>query len=204
MRALFTTQPGIGHYRPLVPFARALERAGHSVSVACAPRFHHEVEKTGFRCVAAGFDYLLGEVTKAFPDMPPPGPLRPAKMLALWRGDAAIAMARDLVAMAKDLAPDVIVHEGSELGACIAAERIGIPHVTAGALWFRPELAAPTDETIRRFELEPDAVGHRRAPEPRRRRARDRGAGFFVRIESSRQRRRSQLSSGQWHASSTK
>src|SRR5580765_7015068 len=105
MRALFTTQPGIGHYRPLVPFARALERAGHRVSVACAPRFHDEVGKAGFPCVAAGFDYLLGEVSKTFPDMPPPGPLRPPKMLALWRGDAAVAMARDLVAIAAELQP---------------------------------------------------------------------------------------------------
>jgi len=34
----------------------------------------------------------------------------------------------------------VLVHEGAELGASIAAARIEIPHVTAGALWFRPDL----------------------------------------------------------------
>jgi UDP:flavonoid glycosyltransferase YjiC (YdhE family) len=159
MRAVFTTQPGIGHYRPLVAFARALERAGHAVTIACAPRFHDEVKKTGLHCVAAGLDYLLSDVSKTFPDMPPPGPLRAPKMLAMWREGAAIAMARDLIAIAEELKPDVIVHEGSEFGASIAAERIGVPHVTAGALWFRPDMVAPTEEAIQRFDLAPDAVG---------------------------------------------
>jgi hypothetical protein len=49
-------------------------------------------------------------------------------------------MARDLVALAADLEPDVLVHENVEFGAAIAAARLGIPHVAAGALWFRPDL----------------------------------------------------------------
>jgi UDP:flavonoid glycosyltransferase YjiC (YdhE family) len=159
MLALFTTQPGTGHFRPLLPFARALKRAGHTVVFACAPRFHEDVRSQGFTCVPAGLDYLLSDVSRTFPDMPPPGPLRAPKMTAMWREDAAIAMARDLLAVSKELAPDVLVHEGVEFGAAIAAERLGIPHVAAGALWFRPEAFAPSEHAIRHFGLAPEQVG---------------------------------------------
>ena len=33
MKVLFTTQPLSGHWHPLVPFARALEDAGHDVAI---------------------------------------------------------------------------------------------------------------------------------------------------------------------------
>ncbi|HYH97949.1 glycosyltransferase [Hyalangium sp.] len=159
MRVLFTTQPGIGHFRPLVPFARALEKAGHAVAFACAASFHPEVRASGFTCHAAGYDYRLAEVSKTFPDIPPPGPDRAPKMLALWRGAAAISMARDLLALAPQLAPDVIIHENFEFGASIAAERLGVPHVAAGALWFRPEAFGPLEPAIRELDLLPEAVG---------------------------------------------
>lgn len=47
MRVLFTTQPGVGHFHPLVPLARALLAAGHAVAVACAPSFAPLVEVAG-------------------------------------------------------------------------------------------------------------------------------------------------------------
>lgn len=158
MRVICTTQPGIGHFRPLVPFARALERAGHSVAFACAPSFHREVSASGFACHAAGYDYRLAEVSKVFPDIPPPGPARAPKMLALWRGEAAAALARDLLALAPRLRPDVFIHEGFEFGASIAAARLGVPHVAAGALWFRQDAFAPLDTTLQQFGLLPEAV----------------------------------------------
>ena len=34
MRILFTTQPGAGHFNPLVPFARAVSAAGHDVAAS--------------------------------------------------------------------------------------------------------------------------------------------------------------------------
>ena len=37
MRVLFTTQPGAGHFHPLVPLAQALRDVGHDVAFAGAP-----------------------------------------------------------------------------------------------------------------------------------------------------------------------
>ena len=76
MRALFTTQPGTGGFRPLVPFARALADAGHAVAFACPPLFSPQVEAAGFAAFPAGIDWLAAEMTTAFPDAPPPGPER--------------------------------------------------------------------------------------------------------------------------------
>jgi len=159
MRVLFTTQPSIGHLRPLVTFARALERAGHSVEFACSAGFFPEVRASGYTCHAAGYDYRLVDAARTFPDMPPPGPGRAQKMIALWRGMAATAMARDLLALAPRLAPDVIVHEGFEFGASLAATRLGIPHAAAGALWFRPEAFRPLETAVQEFGLLTEQVG---------------------------------------------
>ena len=76
MRALFTSQPATGGFRPLVPFARALVDAGHDVAFACAPSFGPDVEAAGFEAFPAGIDWLGAEMTLAFPDAPPPGPGR--------------------------------------------------------------------------------------------------------------------------------
>lgn len=128
------------------------------MAFACAPSFHSEVSASGFACHAAGYDYKLAELSAVFPHIPPPGPARAPKMLELWRGEAAAAMARDLLALAERLQPDVLLHEGFEFGASIAAARLGVPHAAAGALWFRPDAAAPLEATLRQFGLPPEAV----------------------------------------------
>ena len=47
MRVLFTTNPAVGHFHPLVPIARALETAGHLVAFASLPSFPSTVEASG-------------------------------------------------------------------------------------------------------------------------------------------------------------
>ena len=49
MRVLFTSTRGAGHFNPLVPFARAFERAGHEVMFAGPPALEGSVEAAGFR-----------------------------------------------------------------------------------------------------------------------------------------------------------
>ena len=60
MRACFTTQPGTGMFRPLVPFARALADAGHEVAFAPSPSFRPQGEACGLleRLVATGAPVL--------------------------------------------------------------------------------------------------------------------------------------------------
>ncbi|MDQ3640552.1 MAG: glycosyltransferase, partial [Actinomycetota bacterium] len=48
MRVLVATTAGAGHFGPVVPFARALTRAGHDVVVAAPTSFAAAVERAGF------------------------------------------------------------------------------------------------------------------------------------------------------------
>src|SRR4051794_40702382 len=158
MRALFTTQPATGTFRPLVPFARALVVAGHDVAFACSPSFRPHVEAAGFEMFPAGIDWLIAEMAGAFPEAPPPGPARMAWIPTLWRLITARATVPDLLAIADRWEPDVFVRAPSESGACLAAEILGRPHAVAGAIWFRSLESdiAPYNEARRAFGLPPD------------------------------------------------
>ena len=136
MRVLFTTQPGIGMFHPLVPFARALEAAGHEVTVACADCFRPDVKVTGLVALPAGIDWRNDLMTQSFPDAPPPGPTRMPWINALWRYTTARAMVPDLLAIAERWRPDLFVREGLEYGGYLTAELLGVPHASAGAHWF--------------------------------------------------------------------
>ena len=57
MRFLFTTHPLPSHFFPMVPLARALEQAGHTVAVATPRGFHSALEGLGFEALAAGPDW---------------------------------------------------------------------------------------------------------------------------------------------------
>ena len=53
MRALFTTQPGVGHLRPLLPVAEGLRQRGHEVAFASSRAFASEIEEAGFPAFTA-------------------------------------------------------------------------------------------------------------------------------------------------------
>ena len=54
MRVLFTCRPLTGHYRPMVPLARALADAGHEVAFATGEPVVREAETDGFAVFRAG------------------------------------------------------------------------------------------------------------------------------------------------------
>ncbi len=58
MRFLFTTIPGSGHFHPIVPTGRALQRRGHDVSIAASPSFAPAIEAAGFEAHPAGPAWL--------------------------------------------------------------------------------------------------------------------------------------------------
>ena len=51
MRALFSCIPSEGHFRPLLPLARALAAAGHHVAFATAVDWHPRVAAEGFEAL---------------------------------------------------------------------------------------------------------------------------------------------------------
>src|SRR5687768_13526315 len=61
MRVLFTTTHFPGNWHPLVPFAEALQTAGHDVAFATAPATCAAISTLGFRCFPAGADETAEE-----------------------------------------------------------------------------------------------------------------------------------------------
>lgn len=132
MRVLFTCTRGIGHFHPLVPIARAVAEAGHEVAFASMAGLLPTVERCGFRAFRAG---MALSATEAFPELrAAPGNV----FTALWNGRVrpaqADATAQDVVGICATWRPGMVVHEASELGGCIAAERLGIPYAVVEVL----------------------------------------------------------------------
>ncbi|MGD9159698.1 MAG: glycosyltransferase [Desulfobacteraceae bacterium] len=127
-RLLFTTNEGYGHFHPLVPIAKKARAAGHTVAFACPSVLSPVVEASGFQVFPTGQDadqdpeleQILAQVRKM-----PPGPELDA---LLWAGFKARRMLPDLIDICHSWKPDVLVRECAELGACIAAEHLGLPH----------------------------------------------------------------------------
>ncbi len=131
MRILFTTLQMSGHFHPLVPIARAAVAAGHEVAFACAPSFIPTVERAGFRAFPAGFDDRGRSLPELFP-----GFLKGMAAVRYWAmpnvfvGVYAVAMTPDLLTIAREWHPDLIVRDTHEYGGCVAAEVLGIPHAS--------------------------------------------------------------------------
>jgi MGT family glycosyltransferase len=132
MRILFTVQPSTGHLNPIAPVAQALAHAGHEVAVCSAPSFRDEVEAFGLTHVGAGLDWLTHDHSTwtAFPPMPPPGPEFGRFVVTVFADITTERMVPDVLKIADDWRPDLIVREAMEYGGCIAAERLGIPHAS--------------------------------------------------------------------------
>jgi len=131
MRILFTTVQLSGHFHPLVPIARAAVAAGHEVTFACAPSFVPTVERVGFRAFPAGFDNRGRAIHDLFPGyfkMMAPG--RYWALPNVFVGVYAVTMVPDLLTIAREWHPDLIVRDTIEYGGCVAAEVLGIPHAS--------------------------------------------------------------------------
>jgi MGT family glycosyltransferase len=145
VRILFTTQPALGHFHPLVPLARAAVAAGHSVRFACAASFLPVVQAAGFVGLPVGMDWLESEAARYFPELDalPPGAAANQRWVErIFAGAAAERMVPDLLGyLRSDTPPDLIVRDPLEFGGCLAAERAGLPHASAGASVFVPRRA---------------------------------------------------------------
>lgn len=151
MRALFTSNPGLGHLHPMLPLAVALRARGHDVGWAVAAEACPRIEAAGFTAFPAGidgprrraeFDRCLAEVAPLPPDQ------RPDRMFPAFFGKVCTPpMLDDLLPVVDRWRPALIVNDASELAAPLAAQLRGIPHVTHafGALLPEPRVAAAAD-----------------------------------------------------------
>jgi UDP:flavonoid glycosyltransferase YjiC (YdhE family) len=135
MRILITTWPAHGHLLPLIPLARAAERAGHEVVVASGAEGVAEAQRRGLETWDVGPS--RAEADEAFraavPDIGavPPEQRVPTVISGMF-GAAAGRRAAELVPRTKRWRPDLIVHPVTELAGSIAAALCGAKDVIHG------------------------------------------------------------------------
>jgi UDP:flavonoid glycosyltransferase YjiC (YdhE family) len=135
VKVLFSARPAYGHVYPLMPLARAARDAGHEVSFATAGAFLSKLRVLGFPSHDIGItlDQAFEEVVRTAPpeEMPKGSDGRPDLEggARLFVDVIARRTAADLVPLLDRLTPDVVVYEGYDFGAAIAAHAAGIPAV---------------------------------------------------------------------------
>jgi UDP:flavonoid glycosyltransferase YjiC (YdhE family) len=167
VRALFSSTRGAGHFNPLVPFARAFERAGHEVLFAGPPDLGAAVE-------AAGFDFWefdpppadeLGEIWERVPQLPPEEANEVVVGQIFGRLNSTAALPK-LRAAFEAWRPDVMLRDPNEYASALAAELHGVPHARVAIGLVSSEelglgIAAGPIDAIRQAEgLPPDPDAH--------------------------------------------
>ena len=134
MKVLFSSTSGHGHIIPMLQLARAFVDAGHDVRWAAAAQALPLVTVEGVEAVAAGPSgateaALRGPVLAHAQTLP--GPERPLFVFPRMFGEALTPpMAADLLGLARDWDPDLLVHEHAELAAPLVGAALGVPSVT--------------------------------------------------------------------------
>ena len=119
MRVLFSSTTGFGHVLPMVPLARSFLTAGHEVLWATGEEIHPVLEDAGIQVVACGptgpaLAELQGAVLRLAAQVP--GDQRAAFVFPRMFGEAMTPpMVADLLPLAGDWRPDLLVHEHAEL-----------------------------------------------------------------------------------------
>lgn len=166
MRVLATTTRGAGHFGPMVPFLRALERTRHDVLVAVPESATAMVEREGFelRATAEPPRDELGAVFGRVAELP----FDEQNALVLGEVFARIhvrAALPGVLAAVEQWRPDVVVREQNEYAGGLAAERHDVPHarvatgLAQGGSYARPYVAAPLDALRGELGLAADPSG---------------------------------------------
>lgn len=137
MRIAFAANPALGHVLPLVPLAVAAREAGHEVAVLGGSAIGHVLGAHGLRHVDVG-PPDLATVFAAIDAEQLTGPRLAVRVWSVGFAEfIARPMAHGLLDLAHAWRPDLLVHDDSEQGTWIAAERLGIPHVALQATAWR-------------------------------------------------------------------
>jgi UDP:flavonoid glycosyltransferase YjiC (YdhE family) len=174
MRFLMTTHRGAGHFGPMIPFAHAMLRAGHEVTVAvprsAAPMVvRARLEPYPLDEPLAELEEPYWEAIRAADDEDDAARTVIVDVFGRLRGGAMLPGLLDLVAGWR---PDVVIHEITEIAGVAAAERHGVPHVRLGIGlvmdqdWGLELLNRPLEELRARAGVRPDPDGARLAGSP--------------------------------------
>ncbi|MDH6108714.1 UDP:flavonoid glycosyltransferase YjiC (YdhE family) [Kitasatospora sp. MAP12-15] len=161
MRILFTFIGGSGHFRPLIPVARAAQAAGHTVAIAGAGGRGPEIAAAGFTAFATSEPRRRAEAadrrTLEIPD--PEADVRQLAEGFARRGARRHAAA--VLELARAWKPDVLVRDEVDFGTAIAAESLALPCATvlvlaAGGFLRKEVVAEPLHELRSAYGLPPD------------------------------------------------
>ena len=157
---LFTFAGGTGHFLPLVPFARAAERAGHIVAFAAQPGMMGTVAEAGFSAFDTGGRTLL-VTTERTPLLEYDLAREHRAIRDMFAGRAARERATKVRQLCESWPPDIVVCEEMDFGALVAAEALGIPYATvisigSGAFAWPPLVGEPLNVLRREHGLPPD------------------------------------------------
>jgi UDP:flavonoid glycosyltransferase YjiC (YdhE family) len=161
MRILFTFIGGSGHFRPLIPVARAAQAAGHTVAIAGAGGRGPEIAAAGFTAFATSEPRTrMRAADRRTVEIPDPE----ADVRQLADGFARRGARRHAAAileLARAWKPDVLVRDEVDFGTAIAAESLAIPCATvlvlaAGGFLRKEVVAEPLHELRSAYGLQPD------------------------------------------------
>lgn len=133
MRFLFSTTPGEGHIRPLLPLAGALRARGHEVAFATHESFQAQLAAEGYPAFAAGASHAearahLDPYREQIAALPPLERRRHIYPRLFAQGHAPPKL-RGLLSIVREWRPHAIVRESSDLAAPVAAAALGLPSV---------------------------------------------------------------------------
>ena len=121
MRVLFTALPYPSHLRTFIPVGQALLIRGHEVTVALPAFAHHYLAAYGFDLVA------IEGLRQGSADRPAPA------VPEEFAGGLAWHNAQEYLEVAPRVRADLVLHEDTEFGGYLAAQRLGLPHVCIGS-----------------------------------------------------------------------
>jgi UDP:flavonoid glycosyltransferase YjiC (YdhE family) len=161
MRIVFTVRAASGHFHPLVPLAQAARDAGHEAVFATPAPLQATVERLDFRWLKAGLDESSPEYARFLKERSRLSGRESTRFHR--RGLVSVLAPRvvtDLLRISESWRPDLVVWDYADFGGCVAAEVLGIPHVSheAGATFddLMSDLVAPLADLRAAYGLPPD------------------------------------------------
>ena len=131
---LFTSCPAYGHALPMLPLIRAAGRAGHDVRVATGPDLVAPLASRGLDVHAVGptWESSWSAHEAVWADQSVSEEQRMMAGVVALFGAPALARFDDLVDLASEWRPDLVVHEVLEQAGSMLATRLGVPGVVHG------------------------------------------------------------------------
>ena len=124
MKIVFASLPAYGHLYPLLPLAQACQATGHDVVVVTGPPFLDRLPvptTTGFPA-SSTIDGVVAETRVRHPES-----TGLQLSLAMFADVSAEQTLPGMLAIGEQLRPDLVVFEGMNSGAGVAASVLGVP-----------------------------------------------------------------------------